>query len=129
MLGGIAFLLFALVALAVSFVFGKQVKQSRLDQCWSYQVRVENLAQSYVTQQGGSSFPAYVEDIPGFDEIGAECPSGGKYTWDPVSGRYVCSEHGPHPDGYAAPQSTVEGTNTVTHVEEKQSTGMAVGGM
>lgn len=85
--------------------------------CWLQEQRVEQLAQKYMTSNGFSSLPAYVEDIPGFSDIQADCPSGGSYTWNPVNGEYTCSEHQHYPDGFNGAKSVNEGT-TVSTVEK-----------
>lgn len=83
-------------------VTGKQAR------CWAYEQQVEKLAQSYVTTNGLDSYPAYVEDIPGFSDIDPKCPSGGQYTWNPVTGEYTCSVHEHYPEGWGAPQSQTQ---------------------
>lgn len=81
--------------------------------CWRNQQNVEELAETYITQNGFSSLPAYVEDIPGFDNVVQACESGGSYTWNPITGQFSCSEHGHWPEGFNQAQSINRGTTTV----------------
>lgn len=81
--------------------------------CWMNQQNVETLSQRYVTENGFSSMPAYVEDIPGFDNVVKECEAGGAYTWNPITGQFSCSEHGHWPEGFNQAQSILRGTTTV----------------
>lgn len=81
--------------------------------CWVEQQNIEALAEKYVVDNGFLSLPAYVEDIPGFENVYHECPSGGSYTWNPITGQYSCSEHGHWPEGFNQAQSINQGTTTV----------------
>lgn len=81
--------------------------------CWVEQQNVEALAEKYVVDNGFLSLPAYVEDVPGFENVYHDCPSGGSYTWNPITGQYSCSEHGHWPEGFNQAQSINQGTTTV----------------
>lgn len=81
--------------------------------CWVEQQNIEALAEKYVVDNGFLSLPAYVEDIPGFENVFIDCPSGGTYTWNPITGQYSCSEHGHWPEGFNQAQSINQGTTTV----------------
>lgn len=81
--------------------------------CWVEQQNVEALAEKYVIDNGFLSLPAYVEDVPGFENVYHDCPSGGSYTWNPITGQYSCSEHGHWPEGFNQAQSINQGTTTV----------------
>lgn len=81
--------------------------------CWTEQQNIEALAEKYVLDNGFSSLPAYVEDIPGFENVYIDCPTGGSYTWNPITGQYSCSEHGHWPEGFNQAQSINQGTSTV----------------
>lgn len=81
--------------------------------CWVEQQNVETLAEKYVVDNGFLSLPAYVEDVPGFENVYHDCPSGGSYTWNPITGQYSCSEHGHWPEGFNQAQSINQGTTTV----------------
>lgn len=115
----IVFLLVSILACGAWFFLGKTMTSNKQIQCFTYQVNVEQLAENYMTVNGFSSLPAYVEDIPNFGQIASSCPDGGQYTWNPVTGEYSCSFHGHHPDGFAAPQSSTVATNTEAVVEEE----------
>lgn len=80
--------------------------------CWLEQQNIELLANKYVVDNGFSSLPAYVEDIPAFEQIYADCPSGGEYTWNPILGEYSCSEHGHYPPQFNQAQSIISGQQT-----------------
>ena len=109
---------FGLVASIAAFVLYFILYQNGITAnqyaCWSHQVQVEQLAQQYVTTNGFTSLPAYVDDIPTFSDIYMECPDGGSYTWNPVTGIYYCSEHQHYPDGFGDAQSITLGTSTTT---------------
>ena len=113
------FILVVLICLFYVF-FIQQFKTNRELTCWSYQVQVEQLSSQYVTVNGFSSNPAYIEDIPTFGS-GPSCPSGGTYTWNPVSGTYTCSEHGHHPSTFAQPQSETKSVTEVQEINENAS--------
>lgn len=81
--------------------------------CWVEQQNVEALAEKYVVDNGFLSLPAYVEDVPGFENVYHDCPSGGSYTWNPITGQYSCSEHRHWPEGFNQAQSINQGTTTV----------------
>ena len=106
------FCFFACVAMYNSGITSKQIA------CWRHELEVEELADAYVSVNGFTSFPAYVEDIPTFSTIEADCPSGGSYTWNPVTGEYYCSEHEHYPDGYFDESSTSLGSTTTTITTE-----------
>lgn len=80
--------------------------------CWLEQQNIENLANKYIVDNGFASLPAYVEDIPGYEQLYRDCPSGGGYTWNPVLGQFSCSEHEHYPEGFNKAQSQVQGTST-----------------
>lgn len=86
--------------------------------CWKYEQTVEALANQYVTVNGLSSYPAYVEDIPSFNEIQSQCPKGGSYTWNPITGEYSCSVHQHYPEGFNSSQSINEGTTVTTRTND-----------
>lgn len=83
--------------------------------CWKNEQTIEALAQQYVTVNGLSSYPTYVEDIPSFNEIAQQCPIGGSYTWNPIVGEYSCSVHQHYPEGFNESQSIRQGT-TITEM-------------
>lgn len=95
------------------YMFYNNTVSGRKAACWSYEMQVEDLAKNYVSVNGFSSYPAYVEDIPTFSDNEMKCPSGGEYTWNPVTGTYSCSVHGEHPDNWNKPTSEVTG-KTIT---------------
>lgn len=118
---------FAFVMLALSllscgawFMFGNFSVSQRQSNCWTYELTVEQLAQKYVTNNGLDSYPAYIEDVPGFTDLSYSCPSGGSYTWNPVTGEYYCSEHGHHTDEFGEPTSTTQSVVT-KQVENENS--------
>ena len=84
--------------------------------CWLNEQQVEEQALDYVRKNSFMSYPAYIEDVSGFVE--PKCSSGGTYTWEPVSGQYVCSEHGHYPKGFNAPEAEQLGTETIVTEEE-----------
>lgn len=98
------------------YVFSTQQALARRNTCWAYEQQVEQWAANYVNQNGLASYPAYLEDIDGSDEmLKGKCPDGGEYTWNPVTGEYACSEDGHYPDGWNSPKSKSTGsTQTVT---------------
>ena len=87
---------------------------SRRNACWLHQQQVEQLANTYVTENGLASLPAYIETVPNYESLNMKCPDGGTYTWNPVNGQYYCSEHGHWPDGFNSAQSIKYGTSTTT---------------
>lgn len=119
------FMVIALVMLALSvgavFMYITMYNSSLVSReraCWLYEQQIEALASKYMTSNGFSSLPAYVEDIPGYDSISQECPTGGSYTWNPITGEYTCSEHQHYPDGFNGAESSVTGTSTTTVATE-----------
>ena len=116
---GIVSIVLAMCGFAAWFLLGQQMTANNMTYCYSYEVAVEKLAQNYMTVNGFSSLPAYVEDIPNFGSVSAKCPNGGAYTWNPVTGTYSCSYHGHHPDDFATPQSQTLSTNTEAVPEDE----------
>lgn len=105
------------------YMFYKNTVSGKQAACWNHEMEVESLAKNYLSVNGFSSYPAYVEDIPTFSEYETQCPNGGKYTWNPVTGEYSCSVHGEHPDSWNKPTSEVTGktiTNTNNNTSNKK---------
>ena len=102
---GIGMLVLSII-LVVGFIvlFNTSVK-GKQERCWKYQQDIEAVANQYMVTNGFSSLPAYVEDLKVYDQIKQECPSGGEYTWNPVTGEYSCSEHGHYPEGFNSAHS------------------------
>ena len=73
--------------------------------CWLQEQKMEKLVTDYVELNAFNSLPAYVEDVPNYKQTFAACPSGGEYTWNPITGEYTCSMHEHYPEGFAAAQS------------------------
>lgn len=97
----------------IIYVMSGQLVYARQSNCWTYEQQVEQFASNYASQNGLASYPAYLEDIPGADDVlTGECPDGGSYTWNPVTGEYTCSVHGHYPSGWNAPRSQSLGTTT-----------------
>lgn len=97
----------------IVYCMSGQLVAARQSSCWAYEQTVEQFAESYASQNGLASYPAYLEDIPGADDvITGTCPDSGEYTWNPVTGEYTCSVHGHYPDGWNAPRSQSLGTTT-----------------
>ena len=116
--------LFLFVAIGCCFGYTILHNKSISDKqttCWSTQVEVESLVQQYITRTGASSAPAYLETVA--DNVGLlQCPSGGGYTWNPVTQEFTCSFHGHYPADFARPTSTVTGVNeTVIATNENSS--------
>lgn len=109
------------VVAAGFFLFQSVKKQAATNRtnCWTCQLTVEERVSKYVKENGLTANPAYLEDVPNAI-VDYQCKDGGSYTWYPVSGSYVCSEHGHHPDDFGEQQSKVTGTNA-TAIETKKS--------
>lgn len=114
MILGIVMIAFVLSGLFGYTVLEKQSAINHRDACWSYEQKVEQLAFNYATQNSFSSYPAYIEDIPEFANIQQQCPDGGSYTWNPITGEYTCSEHGHYSSDFNKAQSIKTGTITKT---------------
>lgn len=108
-----------LIVVGYMFLYNSSIVSAER-QCWVEQQQIEALANRYVVDNGFSSLPAYVEDVPAFDQIYVDCPSGGTYTWNPVLGQYSCSEHGHYPEGFNQAQSSISSQKTITIVNESQ---------
>lgn len=109
----IAFLIVTiLMFLGYVFLYNSSIVNEERS-CWVQQQNIEALCQKYITENGFSSAPAYIEDIPGFQNVAHDCPSGGSYTWNPITQQYSCSEHGHWPDGFNQAQSVNTGTTTI----------------
>ena len=104
----------AVIAFIMNLVLYQSGVTSHQNACWNNELKAEQLAQQYVTTNGFTSLPAYLEDIPGFTDMNLTCPDGGTYTWNPVTGEYYCSEHEHHPDSFGQAQSIQLGTQTTT---------------
>lgn len=103
----------ASLMLIVGFMFIKSNSETQKQHaCWKHQQQVEQLATKYATNAGLASLPAYIEDVPGYSGIQSDCPTGGSYTWNPVSNEYYCSEHSHWPPGFNQAQSINQGTQT-----------------
>lgn len=114
------FILSLLLVFGFIFMSGVTVK-GKQERCWKYQQQVEEAAKQYMVTNGFSSLPAYVEDLKIYEQIKQECPSGGEYTWNPVTGEYSCSEHGHYPEGYNSAQSvTLDVQKTQDNSNEKK---------
>lgn len=113
MWASIIFLLLSISAIAGYWFLRNSSIINEQRYCWVNEQNVESLAERYVNENGFSSLPAYVEDIPGFENVAQECPSGGAYTWNPITGEYSCSEHAHWPEGFNQAQSINRGTTTV----------------
>ena len=100
-----------LVAGAGFYLFQSVRRQKTMNQnnCWTCQLTVEERVNKYVKENGLTANPAYLEDVPNAI-VDYQCKEGGSYTWYPVSGSYVCSEHGHHPDNFGEQQSQITGT-------------------
>lgn len=108
----IVFLVLAILAvIGYIFMYNNSIINHR-NTCWLHQQQVEFLAESYATENGLASLPAYIEAVPNFESIKMDCPDGGTYTWNPVTGEYYCSEHGHWPLGFNEAQSVNQGTTT-----------------
>lgn len=103
---------------AIIFIMMKSQTDGYRTNCWIYEQTIESMVSNYVTKNGLSANPAYIEDIPGIAGNSYSCKAGGSYTWNPVSGTYECSEHGHFPADFQAPQSQVV-SSTKTEVVEK----------
>lgn len=114
----VIFLLLVIGASAFVFFYKQQVSQNSLVACWKYQQTVEGKVADYARTNGLSANPAYIEDVPGIMDVKFECPDGGEFTWNPVDGTYVCSAHGHYPQQFAAPESTVTGTEVTAVTDE-----------
>ena len=90
---------------------GKAKVVNARNNCWMNEYNVEKVASNYILTNGLMSYPAYIEDVSDYSE--PSCPSGGTYTWDPVGGEYVCSEHGHYPKGFGDPKSQDMGTQQI----------------
>lgn len=110
---GIVFFLISLALIGGYIVLYNSSIVNEKRSCWVEEQNIELLAQKYVTDNGFSSLPAYIEDIPGFENVYKECPTGGAYTWNPITGEYSCSEHGHWPEGFNQAQSINQGTTSV----------------
>lgn len=97
------------------YMFYNNTVRGKQTACWNHEMEIEELAKNYLSVNGFSSYPAYVEDIPTFSEHDMKCPSGGEYTWNPVTGEYSCSVHGHHPDNWNKPTSEVTGQTITTN--------------
>ena len=97
-----------LLSFLLYFMFLRNSTAGIRNRCWEQQKAVEQLAAEYVTSNGLSSYPAYISDIPTIGEREITCPDGGTYVWNPIEGTYSCTKHGHYPNGYEAPQSTVQ---------------------
>lgn len=109
---GICGLLCSIIAFILCVVLYQTGITNHQNACWNHELQIEQLAQQYITTNGFTSLPAYVEDIPTFTSVQKECPDGGSYTWNPVTGEYYCSVHQHYPDGYGRAQSVNMGTET-----------------
>lgn len=109
----IIFLIIAILCLGGFYMMYNSSIVNKERSCWVEQQNVEALAEKYVVDNGFLSLPAYVEDIPGFENVYNPCPAGGEYTWNPITGQYSCSEHGHWPAGFNQAQSINQGTTTV----------------
>lgn len=110
-----------LVAGAGFFLFQdvKRQKTTNQNNCWMCQLTVEERVNKYVKENGLTANPAYLEDVPNAI-VDYQCKEGGSYTWYPVSGSYVCSEHGHHPDNFGEQQSQVTGTSQTAVPTKKE---------
>ena len=91
---------------------------NQADSCWGQEVAIEALVNEYVDANGFSSLPAYIEDVPGYKQAFVACPSGGEYTWNPITGEYSCSMHKHYTPEFAAAHSELLGqdvSNLVTN--------------
>lgn len=116
MIIGIVSVLLMLLACLGAYMMRGTMTASTQTASWAYEQRVEQFVSSYASQNGLSSYPAYLEDIPGFDGIEKTKPSDEAFTWNPVTGQYTGADHGHYPTGWNAPKSVSQGvTTTVTN--------------
>lgn len=118
LIGIVGFVAMCVVAFLL-YMLGGQLSNAREQSCWTTEQAVESFVTDYANKNGYASFPAYLDDIPGITDVLTDCPDGGAYTWNPVTGEYTCSVHGHYPTGWNAPKSQSQGT-TVT-VEQNSS--------
>lgn len=119
MVAGIVSLLLMLLAGLGAYMMRGTMVASEQTASWAYEQRVEQFATSYASQNGLSSYPTYLEDIPGFDDIARTKPSDEAFTWNPVTGQCTGADHGHYPTGWNAPKSVSQGvTTTVTDTND-----------
>lgn len=114
---GLRYVIIAIIFLLLSIgaFFGADIVHAQMvtnskTNCWLYEQAMEQNAYKYMNDNHFASLPAYIEDIPGYQPY--QCPAGGQYTWNPVTGEYSCSFHGEHPSDFNQAQSVSQGQET-----------------
>ena len=75
---GIVSVIIVLALAGIAYLMSGQLTVARQQSCWAYEQQVEQFASNYASQNGLASYPAYLEDITGSDQVlTGSCPDGG----------------------------------------------------
>jgi hypothetical protein len=115
---GIIGMILATIIAGTYFFLTIGIKQGNTHACWNQEAQIEQIAKNYISKNGLSSYPAYIEDIPETNN-NYKCPDGGTFHWNPINGTYTCDKHGHYPQSYVTPTNQTLETKIVPTTQEK----------